>query len=119
MKVINVTKQSVLGDRLKHANTFWPRLRGLLGRTTLGDNEGIVLEPCNAVHGWGMKFSCDVIYLSAEGKVLHVQTLHPGTRGPFLRKAFRVVEVPVGVIGGSRTEPGDLLEIVPNTKQIP
>ena len=51
------------------ANTAWSRLRGLLGRE---DFEGVLLlERCNDVHTFGMRFPLDIAFIADDGMVLH------------------------------------------------
>jgi hypothetical protein len=54
------------------ANTFWSRMRGLLGRPCPPAGEGLLLEPCNQVHMIGMAYPIDVAFISLEGVVLRV-----------------------------------------------
>lgn len=56
--------------RVELANTFWSRLVGLLNRSSLGDDQAILLIPCTSIHTIGMRFSIDVIFLGRDGRVL-------------------------------------------------
>ncbi|MGV3527115.1 MAG: DUF192 domain-containing protein [Candidatus Sericytochromatia bacterium] len=79
--------------RVEHANTFWSRLRGLLGRDGLPPDAALLLEPCNAVHTLGMRFAIGVVYLAADNRVLKViPSLPPGRLGPTVWGARRVLE---------------------------
>ncbi len=109
--VVNQTKQTSLGNKIERANTFFTRLKGLLGCKGLAEGEGLLLEPCQSVHGLGMSFSCEIIYLDKENRVIHLQTLSPGKLGPFQRKSTRILEVPIGTISYSATDIGDLLKV--------
>ncbi|MBP0594868.1 DUF192 domain-containing protein [Paraburkholderia sp. LEh10] len=50
------------------------RMRGLLGRACFDMSEALWLEPCNAIHTFGMRFPIDVVFIDASGRVL---TIHP------------------------------------------
>lgn len=64
------------------------RMRGLLGRKPLGDDEGLLLDPCSSVHTLGMKYPIDLVFLTAGwriGRIIaELQPLrmawHPGAR---------------------------------------
>ncbi len=111
MQITNERTGRSLGDKVAHANTFWRRLRGLLGRRSLEPGEGLLLEPCQAVHGLGMAFTCDVVYLDADGCVVYHGQLRRNGRGPFRRDARRVLEVPEGTASEAGVQTGDRLKI--------
>lgn len=111
MEIINARTGRSLGDRIAKANTFWRRLRGLLGRRSLAPGEGLLLEPCQAVHGLGMAFVCDIVYLDTDNRVVYQGQLRRNGRGPYRRDARRVLEVPEGVLDESETKVGDVLQI--------
>lgn len=84
----------VLVKSVRHANHFWSRLKGLLGRKSLDLSEGLLIEPCNSVHSLGMKFPIAVIYLSKDNQILHLlPELRPGKLGPVIRGSRRVLEM--------------------------
>lgn len=60
--------------------------QGLMGREVLGENKGMLFVfPDAAVHGFWMKntlIPLDIVWLDAEGVVLHVATLTPCTADP-------------------------------------
>jgi len=112
MRVVNVSRSTELATHAVLAESFLSRLRGLLGRDGLEPGSGLVLEPCTSVHMWGMRFALDVVHLDKRGKVLRVlPNLKPGALGPYLWRSHTAVELPVGVIAASGTEPGDILKL--------
>lgn len=115
MRVCNISKGTQLGKDIVLANKFFARLKGLLGRKRLTAGEGILLTPCQGVHGVGMAFSCEAIYLSQAGEVLKIIQLNPNKFGPYLRQAHMVLEVPVGTAEQTHTVTGDLLQWDMNT----
>jgi uncharacterized membrane protein (UPF0127 family) len=60
---------------LRLANTYWARLRGLLG--TRRCPGALLISPGNSVHGLGMSYSLDVAQLDADLTVRHTTTLLP------------------------------------------
>lgn len=48
------------------AESFFSRLRGLMGRSRLAEGRGLLLAPCNSIHMLFMRFAIDVIYLDKE-----------------------------------------------------
>ena len=56
VRVVNVTRGSVLAERAGLADAFFARTHGLLGRAALPAGEGLVIRPCRQVHTIGMAF---------------------------------------------------------------
>lgn len=111
LTVKNISKKTCLGTQIVAANKFWLRLKGLLGKDKLEKEGGLLLVPCKSVHGMGMAFAVDVIYLDVHNRVVYLTTLKPGTIGPFVKNAYQVLEVPPGTIDDSDTKTGDLLKV--------
>lgn len=60
------------------ARSFWARLKGLLGRSTLPSTEALLIVRCGSVHTIGMRFAIDVVFLNKHNTVLKVvETLRP------------------------------------------
>lgn len=111
LHVRNRTRDTVLGDRIALADRFWSRLKGLLGRTGLGEGEGLLIEPSRGVHMYGMRFSLDVLLLDGDRQVkAGFPGLAPG-QVTGIRKGVRyALELPVGTIATSGTREGDILD---------
>jgi len=116
MRRVSVHNESrsgaALGHRIGKADTFWTRLRGLLGAPPLRSGEGLLLEPCRAVHMYGMKQALDVAFLGADGRVVAMyHDLRPGQRSGYHSNARGALELPVGTLHDTRTEVGDRLVV--------
>lgn len=114
LRVLNATRQSVLGTRIGVAETWWTRLRGFLGRPAPRPGEGLMLVPSKGVHMHGMRYALDVIVLDHAGGVVKTYVeLQPGRRTPFHREAQYVIELPIGTIAATGTIPGDRVVWLP------
>ena len=114
MRVRNVTRDTDLADRATVADSFWRRLRGLLGRAGLEPGEGLVITPCTSVHMLGMSFPLDVRYVHRAGTVLTaLPDLRPNQFGPVVWRSHLAVELPVGTIAATGTAPGDRIVLEP------
>jgi hypothetical protein len=97
-----------VGSRIRVADTFFSRLRGLLRTDGLATGEGLWIRPCNSIHSFGMRFEFDALFLGPDGKVV-------GLYERFLRNrisrvfwnARGVLELPAGTIERTGTEVGD------------
>ncbi len=62
----------IMGVKAKVAHTFAERARGLIGRPRPADGEGMLIEKCNAIHTFFMKYPIDATFLDREGRVVRV-----------------------------------------------
>ncbi len=111
MQVFNQTRQAPLITRGRLADTFWLRLRGLLGSAPLQSQEGLVLAGEKSIHTFFMGFPIDVVYVDKMGQVIRADSnMVPNRVGPFIVQSAYVLEMPVGTIAGTQTQVGDLLQ---------
>jgi len=103
----------VICDRCEIAETALTRMRGLLGRRSLGAGEGLLLRPGGAVHTACMHFAIDVVFLGGDGTVLRVvHNLQPW-RMASKRGTRTVLELAAGEARWRGIEPGQKLELAP------
>ncbi len=112
-KVSNLTRQLVLAKRVEVADRGAKRSKGLLGRNGLEPGEGMWIVPCEAVHTFGMRFPIDLVYVDSKKRVRKVKSDVPPWRLSACLSAHSVIELAVGAIRASNTEPGDILEFSP------
>lgn len=113
-KAFNRTRQAYLATELAVADTYWTRLRGLLGRAAddFRNGSGLWIVPCHGVHTLGMAFPIDVVYLDREFTVIHVESnLRPWRVGAVRRLATSVLELPCLTAAETKTAIGDKIEI--------
>jgi uncharacterized protein len=111
MVLFNATKKSVVSDRCHFADSVFKRMVGLLNRKTLAQGEGLLLDRCYGIHTFGMRFPIDVLFLDKELRVIRAVSRLPPFRTCVVKHAVYVLELPVGVIRSSRTEPGDQMQV--------
>jgi uncharacterized membrane protein (UPF0127 family) len=111
MQVFNQSRNLPLVSQGRVANTFWLRLRGLLGATSLQQGEGLILVGEKSIHTLFMKFPIDVLYVDKNYKVIRTDiNMIPYRLGPLVLQSAYVVEMPVGTIVNTATEVGDQLK---------
>ena len=112
MRIFNLTRNLPLITQGRVADTFWLRLRGLLGAKPLQPGEGLVLVGEKSIHTLFMGFPIDVVYADKGGKVLRADiNMVPYRLGPFVPRSAYVLEMPVGVIAETATAVGDQLKL--------
>ncbi len=114
MKSVVITNDNKAGSLLvvaEVADTFFLRLKGLLGRPSLSSRRGILLKPANSIHTIGMKFAIDVIYVDQHGIILKiVENMPPGKIGLPVAGTSYVIETAGGEISKIAPSVGDRLD---------
>ncbi len=111
IRVVNPARGAELGDRVRVADRWWPRLRGLIGLPEPTEGEGLLISPCQGVHMYWMKYAIDVAMLDKEGRVVELYpNLQPRKRSRMHWNAHYALELPTGTLARTGTEVGDQLE---------
>jgi uncharacterized membrane protein (UPF0127 family) len=88
----------VVGDRIRHCTTGRDRRVGLLKDESLEDGTGILIEPCEGVHTFGMKFPIDIVFLNRQRKIVALHRAVPAGRLRMSLRAHATLELPAGSI---------------------
>lgn len=112
IRIVNLTRKTVLGMHIRVAENALARAIGLLGDKRLDPGGGLFIDPSSGIHTFGMRFSIDVIALDRH---LRVRGLWPKL-GPFRIAGLSwrtscVLELPVGAIEASGTRLNDQLVV--------
>lgn len=112
----NLTRSTVLAERLELGETLWARFMGLMGRPRLPSGEGLWLSGTNGIHMFFMRFAIDAVFVSKPGAdgsrtvVAAKRNVRPWVGiVPLVLGADGVLELPAGTIDASRTAKGDLV----------
>lgn len=112
--VYNKTRETFVATEAVVADGYVRRLVGLLGKTKrwarLG--AGLWIIPSRGVHTIGMLFPIDLLFLSKDKEVVHLQEyVRPFRVSKVTLKAVSVLELPPHTIYRTGTKVGDRLEI--------
>ncbi|MHB8157831.1 MAG: DUF192 domain-containing protein [Desulfocucumaceae bacterium] len=112
MKIYNSTRSVYLAHTAIMADTFFTRLKGLLGRSFLPPGWCLVLKPCSSVHTVFMAFSIDIIFVDSQNRVLEAVSAMPPYRFSRIISSSRmVIEFPPGSLAPTKTSAGDIIKI--------
>lgn len=101
----------VLCARCRLADTPMARVKGLLGRRGLAEDEGLLLAT-GAIHTSFMRFPIDVAFLDRNFVVLRlIRSLRPWRIG-WVRNAHAVVELPAGALERVGLNVGEQMSLV-------
>ncbi|MDF2521859.1 MAG: hypothetical protein K0R84_2487 [Clostridia bacterium] len=106
----NVSKDNLVLEKLKLADGFFSKFKGLMGAKKLNKSEGLMLLSCNSIHTCFMRFPIDVVFLNMDYEVIALkERLQPWRFVNFVKKAYITVEMPEGTIENKQVQVGDLL----------
>lgn len=111
----SLKNQQVIADQCFVAESFFDRLRGLMGRKKLEQGEGMWFGACNNIHMWFMSIPIDVLFLKRSSgeqyQIVSVRTnLRPWRLLPVWGPgATETVELPVGTIEKFQLKAGDMM----------
>ena len=113
MQIINKSKEILIAQRGKLANTFFTRMMGLLNRDSIDPDEALIIIPCKSIHMFFMRFPIDVVFVDKELKVVGmVENIQPFRLSPTYRKAGFAIELAVGSVQRLQIQIGDSIQII-------
>ena len=113
MRLINKTKNITLAESVFIANTFFTRVRGLLGVKEFLPNQAVILQPCNSVHTFFMRFAIDIIFIDKNYRVIKtLPSVNPNRIIPIYWYSNKVIELPAGRLGLTNTQLQDQLQLL-------
>lgn len=72
-RVTNLRTGTVLGSRIRIAESFGERLQGLIGTRALQEQQGLYLSRCRSIHTFFMSIPIDVVFLDADDIVAGIR----------------------------------------------
>jgi uncharacterized protein len=105
-------KDIVISENILIADTLVTRIVGLMfGARPPQGAHGLLLEPCNSIHTFFMRYSLDVVFMSKRNEVIKVvRDLKPWRLSWIYFRANKTLELPAGKLPES-VKAGDLLEV--------
>src|SRR3990167_9526782 len=112
IRIINLSKNTVLAENAEPADNFFRRLIGLMGSPCLKAGEGLIIKPCNSIHTFFMRFPIDVLFVDKDNRVLKaLSSLKPFRLTFIYFQASFAIELPSGTIQPTLTCKGNTLQI--------
>ena len=111
VRATNATRGTVVGQRVRVAETGLTRMVGLLGERDLQPGDGLLIVPSQGVHTLGMRFHIDIAVLDDDWKVIAIRRdMRPFRMTRMFWKAAAVLELPSGMLESTSTLVGDTIE---------
>ncbi|HKJ65395.1 MAG TPA: DUF192 domain-containing protein [Desulfopila sp.] len=100
---------TLLLQRVGLTETVLERTRGLLGTSVLEAGAGLLIQPCNSVHTWFMKYSIDVVFLDRTSRIIKIVNNLKPYRYTGAFRAQGVLELRAGMAVEIGLQSGNLL----------
>lgn len=98
--------------KIEKADTFFKRLRGLIGRKSLPLEHGLMIVPCNSIHMLFMRFAIDAVFIDKNFVIKKIAAnLQTWTGISFCIGAWAVVEMKAGESSRLNLHVGDTLQV--------
>jgi uncharacterized protein len=112
----NLTRGTVLAERVEQAASLWARFLGLMGRAGLPTGDALWLPGTNGIHMFFMRIPIDAVFLAraeTDG-TRRVLAVHRRLRPwlglvPLVRGADGCLELPAGTVDETGTVAGDVV----------
>lgn len=113
MRIINQRDKQVIGERIRVAESFFARFRGLMLADEPAEGEGLLITPCNSIHMMFMRFPIDAIFVDAKNcvKALYRRLSPWFGISSIHRDVCAVIELKAGTIDRTGVEIDDILEM--------
>lgn len=111
LKITHPKLNICLGEDVIVAKTFFKRLKGLMFINEMNGFDGLMIERCNSIHNFFVRFPIDVIFLDKNNNIVKIlRNFRPWKISWIYFKACKTLELPVGKVPLSIKE-GEKLEV--------
>jgi uncharacterized membrane protein (UPF0127 family) len=108
-RIVNQTRDTIVARRVRLLHTPWSRFFGLMGRKTLPDGQGVLIDPCSSIHTMFMRFPIDAVFLDGDGRVTKAAVGVRPWRAVLGGGGKKVLELREGAAAEAQIREGDLL----------
>jgi hypothetical protein len=108
MKIVNLTRSTIIAEEVEIADTILSRMKGLLFRKSLAKSHALIIKPTSSIHTFFMRFPIDIVFLDKQNKILKLKVNVPPFRIILCPpRAKSAVELPSGTLHSTHTQIGD------------
>ena len=113
VRIENVTRGTIVGDRVRVASSAIDRTVGLLRTTEVKPGEGLWIERSPSIHMFFMRYAIDAVFVGKHGRVTKIaHNLKPWRVVWWARGARDCLELRAGAAVQSGTQEGDELRLI-------
>jgi len=111
--IYNLSKNKVLAEDVRVADSFLARLKGLMFDKDIPPlKSALVIKPCSSIHSFFMRFPIDVAFVGSDGRVLKIlRSFKPWRIASPVIGSKMVIEMAEGAFGDGKISVGDVLDV--------
>lgn len=109
--LFNKSKNCLIASKTLVADNFLLRLRGLMFRKSMDEEEALIFYHTSSIHTFFMRFPIEVIFLNQKMQVVEIHEELGPRRVVFSTYASITVELPAHKTSSQTLEIGDILEL--------
>lgn len=104
-------KEKEILNKVRTADTFNLRAMGLMFKQSMGEMDGLLLQPCNSIHTFFMKFNIDVVFMNRHNEIIKIfRNMPPWRMTRMYFTSSKVLEMDGGKLPAEVSE-GETLDI--------
>lgn len=111
--LFNKSKNCLIASKALVADNFLLRLRGLMFRKGMDEEEALIFFHTPSIHTFFMRFPIEVVFLNQKMQVVEIYEELGPRKAVFSASASIAVELPARKTSGKTLEIGDILELAP------
>ena len=111
--LFNKSKNCLIVSGARVADNFLLRLKGLMFRKSIDEEEALIFYHTPSIHTFFMRFPIEVVFLNQKMQVVEIYEELGPKRIVFSASASIAIELSVGKTSDKTLEIGDILELVP------
>lgn|SRR5574344_2531127 len=114
VKISDIYTDTTICNSAVLANSLIKRLKGLLfikKCKAFSEFDGLILQPCKAIHSFGMNFRFDAIFIDKNYKIIKIyENFRENKLSLYVFKAKYVLEIPEGTTKIKNIKIGNVLK---------
>ncbi len=111
--LFNKSKNCLIASKARVADNFLLRLKGLMFRESIDQEEALIFYHTSSIHTFFMRFPIEVVFLNQKMQVVNIYPEVRPRRVVFSSLSSIAVELPARKSSDRTLEIGDILELAP------
>ncbi len=108
--IVNRRNNKIVFSKAYEAKSFFLKLRGLMFKKTITNDEALIFYRTSSIHTCFMRFPIDIIFLDINRKVIRIVDALGAWRMVYCKYAYYTIEAKGGTVSSKDIMVNDILE---------